>query len=1190
LDLGAGFPECVLSDNAGKFAFGSELSPKLSLLASARGYLPRVHARRATAQMQELIVLDPGGSVVSGHVEDAGGGPLVQARVMARALDADGTLAFAVSDGDGSFSLQLPEGDAELSAETEGYARVTRQIRAPRSGLVLTLAPGSSIRGRVIADTGLPLADVLVTANNVNGSLAAPRSVSTTEDGRFVLTSLQPGGYELSASAQEWRTEQAMLVTLGLGQTVDELILTVRRAANVAGTVHVDGKPCEDGRFELQGAVWLLTSISKGEVSIGGVLPGTYRVTIRCAQAMPHSEFLEVGSEPIRRAWQLKGGITLSGVVLTRTGARVPSASIRISPLSASSEQSVVFCNADANGEFTCGGLAAGEYECSVEGASQPHSTAVRVQLDDRPPAKLELRTDPAGTIRVHMTGESAGFGALTIVAERAGEPPILGMRRHTEFVFEGLVLGSYLVHSESYPEAAERAELVADGQVLELQLRSPPLLGIAGAVLDDTGMPVPDAWVRASAAEGQLGAIVASCPPTLSDAQGRFALDSLPSGVYDVHATTATGEAESRNVRAGGAPVQLRVTSYGSLSGTVTDTRGAPVPIFVVDYRRQDEDAARQLVGANGKWSAPWLAPGKYRLLVTSEAGSATDSVEVAPGARGSVSSRLTAADAPVSHVELGSPLVLGILLALGALGSSACSSKRASPSGSSGAGTSQVASSASAAASASASSTPSPGRSAYLAPYPHAEWRLVNPDQLNNVVLWVSHILIRHNESRNEDVAFVLSDWHAVLPAPARSRGEALALAEEIARRAQENPRSFAELAREHSEDITSKERGGSLGGLTAYQFSIWPQVLDALAALPAGTSSKVVETRYGFHVFHRAPPPPRMTLTGARIVIGYDSAQWLRVVGRGALPSRTREEARTLARRIYEQAKQQPSNFDALVARHSEHIDAIEGGDIGTWSTLEPCDLPRELEVLRGLTVGEIAPPLDTLFGYEVIRRVPERPRKEYAAQMIRLEFKPEAAEGDPSSRTAIGARAKSVADLLAKEPSRFGEQQQEVCCASDQQWQEGRGFPAIMHAVRPLTPGQIAREPVAADVAYYVVKRSQPVPIARSSPQFELPRPSKPDVDYVVGNLSQRGAQCFERIAEATRVAFLLSGATWQEVRAAHSVRNRFEDASEPEARVAAYRGLLARMRQLLGQAQYPRYVELVEKELRSTLLE
>lgn len=277
---------------------------------------------------------------------------------------------------------------------------------------------------------------------------------------------------------------------------------------------------------------------------------------------------------------------------------------------------------------------------------------------------------------------------------------------------------------------------------------------------------------------------------------------------------------------------------------------------------------------------------------------------------------------------------------------------------------------------------------------PYPPGAWRSTPAAELKCVVVWLSHILVRHDASRNASVSFDHAHWTPSGAPPTRSREAALHFANDIAQRAQQNPSQFASLARQYSEDQTTRDRDGALGGVAADQLRAWPMVLDAMSALRPGEVSRVVETAFGFHILLRSAPPAETEASGAHIVIAHDDARWIRFVARGSVPKRTRAEAWDLANSIYERARAAPASFAQLVQEHSNHRDAARGGDFGTWSNHAPTPFPREIQALQNLEVGQIARPLDTRVGIQIIQRRANMPRTQYAMTALHLPFQADA----------------------------------------------------------------------------------------------------------------------------------------------------------------------------------------------------
>ncbi len=471
-----------------------------------------------------------------------------------------------------------------------------------------------------------------------------------------------------------------------------------------------------------------------------------------------------------------------------------------------------------------------------------------------------------------------------------------------------------------------------------------------------------------------------------------------------------------------------------------------------------------------------------------------------------------------------------------------------------------------------------PAPGR-----------WRLANPRELNRVMLWVSHILIRHAASEPSDVSFSLADWSSQPPPPSRTREVALGLAREVWAEAQAGVTPFSALAGRYSEDLTTQHRGGSLGGITASMLLRWPQVLDALAATTPGQVSGVVETNYGFHVFLLSKPPEEARISGAHIVIGHDRATWLRYVARGSY-SGDRSHARALARAHEVQALvlADPTSLSQLVERYSDHRDAAEHGDLGEWSSLEPAPFPREVDVLRQLRVGEVSEPLETLFGIQVLLRTPSRPRLAYAMAAIRIPFDPGRAAGQPFSKEAQLDGANSLLANLLSHPDRFESAQRQINGAVGVEgWTEGRGPYGLQPSLERVRLGEIGKEVILLDESWMIVKRLDPAATAEETVRFELPAPERPDIESFVRN--QGDARAVLQVAADKAAGQLgLPRDVSAQLRAIHEPPPEFDAGASADERLSWFRTLLARSHQLLGDAAFERYAAVLDEHFSEAL--
>jgi hypothetical protein len=296
--------------------------------------------------------------------------------------------------------------------------------------------------------------------------------------------------------------------------------------------------------------------------------------------------------------------------------------------------------------------------------------------------------------------------------------------------------------------------------------------------------------------------------------------------------------------------------------------------------------------------------------------------------------------------------------------------------------------------------------------------------------------------------------------------------------------------------------------LGGVRASQLAN-SDFLDALSVLAVGQVSQTIRTPYGFHILKRYAPPPEERVSGDRIVIGYDG-----VYGLAGEIHRDRAQALQLASEVAARARKAPGSFRALVDRYSDNLDRASHGDLGVYSTRDPGYLPAEVLALSGLKLGEVAGPIDSRFGFEILQRVAPVPRKEYAMTAIEV-----AVGGNPGDKATAMAEALKVAQGLLREleiaPDRFQEFQKNYCCDRIQRWTAGRGDVALSDALDHLSFGEISRQPIVRPAGYMLMKRLDPSAHPEPPRRFDVPNPTDPDYDDIALTLER------EQLAAATR---------------------------------------------------------------------
>ena len=286
----------------------------------------------------------------------------------------------------------------------------------------------------------------------------------------------------------------------------------------------------------------------------------------------------------------LREDAMLGGRVTSPTGARAH-ASLSLVPEPAPGDPTApgpwrppLHMTADDGGRFAIAGLAPGAYRIEAGAAGHAARTVSRIEV---PGPDLEIRLVELGRLLVrvvHRVDEVNGFtvdGArVRLVAAATGAVHETTTNRGGIAAFEGLIPGTYSVDAGKGELMAYRnAEaIVEEGAEARVTIDVRPGLALEGTVLDGSTM---------GAVEGAC-VIVSSRSDTprlsccASDVKGRFRVTGLAPGKYAV-VVQAAGYLRKRlplvQVGAGtGAETQVTLERSMRITGTVTDTSGAPV------------------------------------------------------------------------------------------------------------------------------------------------------------------------------------------------------------------------------------------------------------------------------------------------------------------------------------------------------------------------------------------------------------------------------------------------------------------------------------------------------------------------------------------------------------------------------------------------------------------------------------
>jgi hypothetical protein len=456
------------------------------------------------------------------------------------------------------------------------------------------------------------------------------RSVTTVLEAaadRRVRLVLEAGGVEISGT----------VVDATGGFVVGAQVAARQPGSNEALAVVLTG---EAGGFRL--------SVAPGLVELVAVAEAYSRALHRLSGPRDGVVLALVPASGIRGEVVLESGEPLSGArVLATNKNGVESAPVSV--------------RADATGRFVFSELPAGGYELTATAERwRARPEWVTVAVAQTASVKLVVGRAWTASIVLDVDGVPCASGEVLLDGPVTATEPV---GPNGQVRFEGLARGRYAVSARctgtqqrqgmerravsatleevlivDRDDTTEKWSLVADRLEETSRPDETPERGasISGRVLDESGDPVPEAWVTAS------GNLAPSSAPALSDDTGSFVLTGLPSGRHELSATSSVGQGRRANVMTQSTNVLIRLETYGAISGTVESANGARPDVFTLVYRNNDAQSIQSTIGSEGAWSLPWLPAGSYRLSAIGPGSCGWVDTRLGPGGSERVTIRL--------------------------------------------------------------------------------------------------------------------------------------------------------------------------------------------------------------------------------------------------------------------------------------------------------------------------------------------------------------------------------------------------------------------------------------------------------------------------------------------------------------------------------------------------------------------
>lgn len=235
----------------------------------------------------------------------------------------------------------------------------------------------------------------------------------------------------------------------------------------------------------------------------------------------------------------------------------------------------------------------------------------------------------------------------------------------------------------------------------------------------------------------------------------------------------------------------------------------------------------------------------------------------------------------------------------------------------------------------------------------------------------------ILEFKEASNEQARAMTDEERAQLT---EDNKKEYARAQDLLKRAQDGE-DFATLAKENTENDAYKENGGDVGFVD--DNSPYKEIADHVYDLAPGTVfNEIVEGEKSYMVVkvEEVQDTGEDEVHARHLLIAYKGS------AANTATQRTKEEARAFIEELKKKAT--PDNFEILVQDNSDEPGASEtGGDLG-YFTRGSGLVPEFEEAVFAQKTGTISDVVETAFGFHLIQKIDERPKKNIRLRIIEI----------------------------------------------------------------------------------------------------------------------------------------------------------------------------------------------------------
>ncbi|WP_426754846.1 carboxypeptidase regulatory-like domain-containing protein [Myxococcus sp. Y35] len=542
------------TDAEGRFTLENVAPGTHTLVARKSGY----------GEARQSVTVQSGGTASVRLDLPRGRGGMLGTVQVEGLLDASGvtvtlveTGASTTTDALGHFTFtDLSPGIYTVRLQKTDYLTTeqTVDVRVGGATLVTIHLPRErgSVAGVIQLDVAAPHAATVVTLVEANVT------TTTDVDGRFVFENVMTGTYTVQARRDHY-AEAQQSVEVRANQQSQVTLTLARLRGDVVGTVALsDGASPSGVRISVTETGATAVTNAQGAFSITGVPTGTYALT-----AQKDGYATGQSSVTVRAGVETSVSMTLTRAQGSVTGTALLEGASNHAGITVTLAGTGASTTTDAQGRFTLSNVSSGTH--TVEARMSGYAVARQ---------SIEVRANQSTTVSLSLTRERGSVAGVLQLAD--GSTPVditvtlVGTAFSTrtnaagQFSLSGVPTGAYTLEARKERFAAtQHAVQVRAGEQTQVNLTLAIARGhIAGVVMLEGGTTT--SGISVALVDGDM---------TLTDAQGRFAFNDLPTGTYTLTAWWTGHGVEERTVEVRYQETTTLSITLPRLLGEVTGT-----------------------------------------------------------------------------------------------------------------------------------------------------------------------------------------------------------------------------------------------------------------------------------------------------------------------------------------------------------------------------------------------------------------------------------------------------------------------------------------------------------------------------------------------------------------------------------------------------------------------------------------